>query len=353
AWDSDGSLRRKLAEWTKVRGKSSRLYPASLIWCIRKPGRELRDRVEELLAWQRVQKEISDGTIGGEFETAELREVASKFKAAEENAREEVWASYRYIAFADPKAADGLGEIDLGAGHSSGAKSLCERVIGALKSNALLNESPGAGYLERRWPEAFKETGAWPLKSLRQALLDGSLDRVINPDEYLKRKIPEFVAKGDFGLASGNQAGGGFIRIWFSEPLSNDEVSFDADVYLLKRDRAKAVRDNVSATDGVTPSPEAPGSEQPPPESKSKIDAPPDGDQPRTRTLLMSGSIPPESWNKVGIRLIPKLRSTAPPSLGVSFSLEIDAVEADYLLRELRQALADLGLEGRIEIRLK
>ncbi|MGH7917622.1 MAG: DUF499 domain-containing protein, partial [Candidatus Binataceae bacterium] len=262
-WDADGRLRGKLAEWTKVRGKSSRLYPASLIWCIRKPGRELRDRVEELLAWQRVHKEISDGTIGGEFEASELRDVNHKVKAADEDARDEVWASYRFIAFADPKAADGLGEIDLGAGHSSGSKSLCERVIAALKSNAMLNESPGAGYLERRWPEAFKETGAWPLKSLRQALLDGSLERVINPDEYLKRKIPEFVKNGDFGLASGGQPGGGFIRVWFGEPLSPDEVSFDADVFLLRRDRAKALRGGVETADGVALPSEASGSNQP------------------------------------------------------------------------------------------
>jgi hypothetical protein len=353
AWDGDGSLRAKLAEWTKLRGKSSRLYPASLIWCIRKSGRELRDGVEELLAWQRVQKEISDGTIGGEFEPSELKEVASKVKSAEEGARDEVWASYRFIAFADPKAADGLGEIDLGAGHSSGAKSLCDRVIAALKSNALLNESPGAGYLERRWPEAFKETGAWPLKSLRQALLDGSLDRVINPDEYLKRKIPEFVVKGDFGLASGNQGGANFIRVWFNEPLSPDEVSFDADVFLLKRDRAKALRDGVGTADSVPSPPEAIGSTQPPLESDAQIDKHPDEVQPQTRTLVVTGSIPPESWNKVGIRLIPKMRSVAAPNLGVNFSLEVDAASSDRLLADLQQALADLALNDRLKIQLK
>jgi hypothetical protein len=96
----------------------------------------LRDRVEEWLAWQWVQKEISDGTLGGEFETSELREVASKVHAADEEARNEVWASYRFIAFADPKSPDGIKCVDLGAGHSSGAKSLCDRVLGALKSNA-------------------------------------------------------------------------------------------------------------------------------------------------------------------------------------------------------------------------
>src|SRR5579885_2191290 len=51
----------------------------------------------------------------------------------------------------------------------------------------------------------LRATGTWPIKSLRQAFLDGSLERLINPDEYLRRKVPEFVARGDFGLASGYQ----------------------------------------------------------------------------------------------------------------------------------------------------
>src|SRR5713101_9637031 len=142
--------------------------------------------------------------------------------------------------------------IDLGAGHSSGAKSLCGRILAALTSNALLNESPGAGYLERKWPMAFKEAGAWPLKSLRQAFLDGALDRLLNPDEYLRRRIPEFVARGEFGLASGGDPATGFTRVWFSESLSADEIAFDSDVYLLTKSRAKALKASSEPTDMST-----------------------------------------------------------------------------------------------------
>jgi hypothetical protein len=354
-WGEDSSLREKLAEWTRMRGNSKRFYPASLIWCVRKPGRELRDRIEELLAWQRVQREITDGTLGGEFETGEIREVASKVRAADDEAREEVWASYRFIAFADPQSPDGMREIDFGAGHSSGAKSLSDRVLGALKSNALLNESPGAGYLERRWPEAFKANGAWPLKSLRQAFLDGSLDRVINPDEYLKRKVPEFVAKGDFGLASGDQTGGGFERAWFREPISPDEVSFDAGVYLLKRERAEALRSAkpAIADTGIAADPmgniDRIESE---PSASTDHEAGDAGE--RTQILTLTGAIPPELWNKVGIRIIPKLRSVeTEPHLAVSFNLEIGGERAGHLLQELQQAIADLGLSEQIKLQLK
>lgn len=72
-------------------------------------------------------------------------------------------------------------------------------MLGALKSNSLLNESTGAGHLERRWAEAFKSRRMAKQESA-EAFLDASMERLINPDEYLERKIPEWVAHGDFGL---------------------------------------------------------------------------------------------------------------------------------------------------------
>ena len=119
---------------------------------------------------------------------------------AEEAAKDEVWGNYRFAVLADGQEADGLKVIDLGAGHSSSGGTLCGRVIGALKSEALLNESVGAGYIERNWPPALKDSGAWPLQSLRQSFLNGSLTRLVDPDATLKSKIVEFVTQGDFGL---------------------------------------------------------------------------------------------------------------------------------------------------------
>jgi SNF2-related domain len=283
--------------------------------------------------------------LGGKFETSELTEVASKVRAADDEARDEVWASYRFIAFADPKCPDGLKCVGLGAGHSRGSKSLCDRVPGALKSNALLNESPGAGYLERRWPEAFKATGAWPIKSLPQAFLEGSLERLINADEYLKRKVPEFVARDDFRLASGDQAAGGYQRIWFNEPVSADKVSFDADVDLLKKEKAKALRAE-SAVAEVPSGPSVSKAEETArlPEAQSVTVAA------SAKSVVLTGVIPPALWNKVGIRLIPSLRSNAQLTLGVNSPLEIESGHAANLLRAIQQALAALELTAKIKI---
>jgi hypothetical protein len=200
-WKAGGQIVDRIAQWTKERGTLRRLYPGSLIWCAKKPGRELRERVELWLAWRRVAREVAEGVLGADFDRVDRADLQAKVKDAEEAAKDEVWGGYRFVALADSKAASGLKIIDLGAGHGSASETLCGRIIGALKTDALLNESVGAGYIDRHWPPAFGDSCAWPLTSLRQSFLSGALTRLIDPDTILRRKILEFVERGDFGLA--------------------------------------------------------------------------------------------------------------------------------------------------------
>lgn len=177
-WSEPGSIRSEIAEWTTSKGKSPRLYPGALLWVVKKAGRELFDKVEAWLAWQRVERDVRDGSLG-EIDKADRNEVAGEMKGAEEDARDEVWASYRFVVFKDGSQPDGLQVIDLGAGHASSSESLTGRIITALRTSSLLNESPGSAYLERRWPPAFKDPGAWPVASLRQAFLSGGMERLL------------------------------------------------------------------------------------------------------------------------------------------------------------------------------
>jgi hypothetical protein len=315
-WPGGGSLRSELAEWTRQRGKSPRLYPGAIVWCLKKPGRDLRENVELSLAWKRVAREVAEGTLGGEFDKGDRAELQSKVKGAEEDARDEVWGGYRFIVLADSKEADGLQEVDLGAGHSSAQETLCGRVIQALKSRALLNESVGAGYLDRNWPPALKESGAWPLSSLRQSFLNGSLTRLLDPDTVLKSKIVEFVGNGDFGLASGSKPDGTYERDWFEEMLSPDEVSFEANVFLLTKTKAKALKTRSTIEPVIEPEP-TPGEKEP--TITGPVDEPKPGPSSQTVTLHLKGTIPPEIWNRLGTRLIPKLRSGSELKAEVSF----------------------------------
>jgi len=384
-WTGGGALREQIAEWTRQRGKSPRLYPGSLVWCLKKPGRDLRDKVELWLAWKRVAKEIADGTLGGDFDRAERADIQSKVSDAEEAAKDEVWGGYRYVVIYDPSPrpspkgrwsdggrepsptgrgikGEGLKVIDLGAGHASGSESLCGRIISALKAEALLNESVGAGYIERHWPPALKESGAWPLASLRQSFLNGSLTRLIDPDTTLRGKIVEFVSRGDFGLASGQKPDGTYERVWFNEPIEADEVAFESGVFLLLKSRAHSLK--TVPEPGVEPEP-APVPEPTPvgghgepipgpgpePESTLSAETPASADASAgRRTFRISGDVPPEIWNRLGTKVLPKLRGGSDLKIGIEFSVTIDGQLAQSFETDLKQILEDLGLTGRIHI---
>ena len=343
-WDGGEAIRTQVAEWTKNRGKSSRLYPGALVWCVRKPGRDLRDKVELLLAWRRVQRDVRDGLLGADFERADHQEIQAKVAEAEDDAKDEVWAGYRFVVLADSTDPSGLKVIDLGAGHSSASETLCGRIIAALKAEALLNESVGAGYIDRNWPPAFKDSGAWPLASLRQSFLNGALTRLLDPDGVLKTKLVEFVGRGEFGLASGPKPEGGYERLWYCEPVSSDEIAFESGVVLLKKAKAEELKKK--------PAP-SPGDTKPPGDPKPTVVVPPvvvPPTGPTTTTITLSGNIPAELWNRLGTRVLPKLRTGKNLKIGIDFSVTVEAANANDLQVELKQILTDLGLQDSVEL---
>ena len=218
-----------------------------------------------------------------------------------------------------------------------------------LKAEALLNESVGAGYLDRNWPPAFKETGAWPLTSLRQSFLTGALTRLIDPDAVLRNQIMAFVSHGDFGFASGRTKGGGFQRLWYTEPLGPAEVTFDADVFLLSKAKAEALKtrpeDPIQPQPGPTPDPRP----APKPDPKPGPDSKPTSNDSDT-ILRLAGSVPPEVWNRIGIKLLPKLRSAKEMTLGINLSVTVGSRSAPNMETELQQIINDLGLSDQVRI---
>ena len=104
-WQGSGQLVERLGRWTRERGRSSRLYPGALVWCAKKPGRELRECVELLLAWRHVAQEVSQGFLGAEFDQSDRAEVQARVREAEEAAKDEVWGEYRFVMLSDTQAA--------------------------------------------------------------------------------------------------------------------------------------------------------------------------------------------------------------------------------------------------------
>src|SRR5262249_13561587 len=156
----------------------------------------------------------------------------------------------------------------------------------------------------------LKEAGAWPLASLRQSFLNGALTRLMDPDAVLRHKVVEFVGQGDFGLASGHQSDDTYDRIWYGEAIAPEEVAFEADVFLLTKAKVQdlSVKAEPVSSPVRTPAPgpqPLPCSEaEPSPESVSEpVPAA------HSHTLRLVGSIPPEVWNRLGTRVLPKLRT--------------------------------------------
>jgi hypothetical protein len=259
------------------------------------------------------------------------------------------------VVIADHQEADGLRKpaIDLGAGHASGpSETLCGRVIGALKSEGILSEGVGVGYLNNHWPTALKDKGEWPLVSLRQSFVNGVLTRLLDPDTILRRKIAEFVEKGDFGLASGSKADGSYEHVWFDEPVGLDEVTFDANAFLLTKPKAKAAKsgivkpaEEVGKPDITPPPDEKPEEGDITAETEAKLDT-----SPKSKTFKLSGTVPSELWNRLGTKLLPKLRSGDGLTIGIEFSVTFKAGMAQSMEADLKQALQDLGLQDKVQI---
>ncbi len=364
-WTGDGSLRSQIAEWTKQRGKSPRLYPGALAWYLKKPGRELREKVELWLAWEKVKKDLDEGLLGNDFNPTERNEISEQLKTAEDHAKEEVWASYRYAVIYDQRTEGGLKILDLGAGHVSSGETLSKRLISVLRSEALLSDSVGASYIERNWPPAFLESGAWPLASLRQSFLNGSLTRLLDPDTTLKEKIVDFVQKGDFGLASGQQQDGSFLRVWFLEPLSPVEVVFEPQVFLLNRTRAQSLKKVTSQMEVVAEQPTnlAPSGSKPthptPPSNTApsrELGAELNFEGPPTKIHIF-GTVPPELWNRLGTSLLPKLRQTglsdqqaSDLNVRIDLTVTVNSHVVGNLTSDLQSLLGELGIANKVSI---
>jgi hypothetical protein len=337
------SVRAQVREWMRSRGGQPRQHPGALLLCFKRPGRSLKDAVETWLAWERVASDVRSGVLGEDYDRTEMAEIQTKVREALDDARDEVWATYTVVAVADSREPDGVKIVDLGAGHASSGQSLCGRILAALKTEGLLSESVGASYLERHWPPALQETGAWPLASLRQGFLDGSLIRLLDAEGVLRARIPEWVEKGVFGLAAGLRPDGTFQQVWYEETVQPEDVTFDHDVYLLRKERARVLKAPAAVPAG--PPRPGPGPQPPPPGPQPPIGLP----QGRV-VVRIRGLIPPESWNRVGTRLIPKLRGLKGLEARAEFTCEVEGPEPGQVVAELEAALEELGLGRNFRI---
>lgn len=189
------------------------------------------------------------------------------------------------------------------------------------------------------------------MSGLRQSFLNGALTRLLDPDSVLRFKVCEFVGKGDFGLGSNQRPDGSFDRVWFDEMVDPAEVTFDKDVFLLTKAAAKKLNGPAPVPG---PAPEPPGSGSAPAPGPSPAAEPqPPTPSPTAATVRVSGVIPPELWNRLETRLLPKLRAGSGLSVHVELSAKFEAGAANSALGEIAQVLDELGVKEQVEVKLE
>jgi hypothetical protein len=121
----------------------------------------------------------------------------------------------------------------------------------------------------------------------------------------------------------------------------------ESGVFLLRKATAEALRAGAPAAPPPVPEPAprpvvTPGPEpSPAPGPRPPISA-------DTRTLRITGSVPPEIWNRLGTKILPKLRAGIELKIDVEFSVTVSADTAGALVGELRQVLQELGRPSRV-----
>ena len=133
-----------------------------------------------------------------------------------------------------------------------------------------------------------------------------ALTRLLDPEDVLRKQIVAFVNRGEFGLAS-DPTGGGYRRVWWKTIVPPEEVAFDDNTFLLLPAIAAKLSQSPAA-----PAPAA--GPEPPPQEPLVLTPPSQGGSglptaAQSVQVRLTGSIPPEQWNKIGTRLIPRLRA--------------------------------------------
>jgi len=88
----------------------------------------------------------------------------------------------------------------------------------------------------------------------------------------------------------------------------------------------------VPPSEGPGPGPEPPIVEPPGP-----------GEEREEVVLVIKGTVPPELWNRLGTKVLPKLRSGKSLGIGIEFRASFAPDMAETIRVDIQQILQDLG----------
>lgn len=135
--------------------------------------------------------------------------------------------------------------------------------------------------------------------------------------------------------------------VWFEEMIGPEEVGFEKGVFLLLKGKAKGLKGGAPAPGPTVPTP---GPEPMPPTGPETEPGPAPTPGPETLVIHVKGTIPPELGNRLGTRILPKLRSGTDLKVGVEFTVTIDSGASASVIADLKQILKELGVADSITV---
>jgi hypothetical protein len=339
----ESGLRQRITEWTRKCGQQSRQNPGGILWVSCEGNGQLRLAVEELLAWQAVADDANRGLMG-DLEPEDVRRIQRELNTAKTQIEDRVWSNYNHLLLWDASAGK-LKEIPLGQLHQSEARTITSAILARLRHDSLLSREIGASYIERNWPPALKESGAWPLVSLKAAFFQGQFTRLEKADDALRTTISRAVSQGLLGLASGKDPTT-FDRVWFKESVELADITFDYDTYLLTSAKAKALKQAPlypTPLPVVTSDPAPPSGAEPKPFTSAETPSPTPSVS-KEIPVTWRGLLKREQWNLFSLKVLTRLAQADDVQIEVKVSGNLKEAQT---LDQLNAALKELGISDQ------
>ena len=166
---------------------------------------------------------------------------------------------------------------------------------------------------------------------------------LLAPREKTRRLIHHPSSRALLSRRSCAEPGG---KVWYHEDVSAAEIAFEADVYLL----AKSLAERLKSPEIIPVPPSEPEPASPETPASAESPRPDGGDTSKNAIISVAGSIPPEQWNRLGTRLLPKMRAAGTMTASIRLEIKLDESKAPALSAELRQIVDENGLSATVRV---
>lgn len=394
----EAATTRLMDDVVRNSGTSGRTCKSALVFAAPDGPDKVREAARDMLAWQDIDE---DPDTRKQLDESQVQLLKKSTKTTEQALKEAVFRSYRHLHLLGKD--NTLRSLDLGNITSSSADSLVGLYLRELESRDEVVPKVGSSQLAKAWPGGMVE---WSTKAVRNAFYSSpSLPRVVDPDS-LKQTIADGVSGGQFGLATKE---GDQLKLWrFEESVHEADVDFDDDVFLLRADDARKLKEpprlarievhphhpapvkpgetiaftcrgvdqyegtvdagevSWTATGGMIDTAgqyvagDAPGQfsltvtagnvdatidVRIVDEADDDYDDPP---PPGGGVIRWSGEIPPQKWMNFYTKVLAKFASNPGLKLNVSFEVDAEGRDADSLADDVRSSLKELDLSDDV-----